>query len=408
MNFLYNVFLFIHNNVKQLQRKWSSLPLLFLFPILIVGLSAYIVISFFIPEDDNKPILVGLIDQEQSEETTMIVELIEESSQLSSFIRMDIMTEKQAQLQIENNDLSAYITFPEDFTSNLYNGTPVTLEIIGNPNKRVESYLIKELVDSISRHIRTAQANILTINYYAKQLNMDDETRNDFLFKQFTNFVFYTLGKDKILDEETIANNVSASPVQYYGLGGLFIIVTLWLLTIYSMLTDDDNLNMKNRMRLYSVTETQQLFAKIIVCWTTTISFSVLGFLCYIKLFDIELFVSEYYKIAGLMILYCFIFLLGLAIIEVILSAPKVRLLIQSFYTGILLLLSGAIIPTIYFPIYLQDFLPFSFVNHTFNWLQEIILNHRVYIDYVPLLLYLCISALTFFGVSIWKERVTH
>ncbi|ASN05046.1 ABC transporter permease [Virgibacillus necropolis] len=406
MLFFHHVFLFVKNNVKQLQRKWPSLPLLFLFPIIMVGLSAYIVLSFFVPED-NKTIHVGLIDHDQSRETTMVIELIEESSQLNNFIQLEAMSSKEAKQALKNNNLSAYITFPENFTDNLYNGTPVTLDIIGNPTKPIESFLARELIDSVSRHIKTAQANILTINFYAQQLEMDEETRNDFLFKKFTEFVFYTLGKDKILDEEMLTNNAASSPVKYYGLGGLFIIITVWLLTFYSILTREDEAQMKNRMRLYNVTHTNQLVAKIIVSWLATIFFTSIIFCGFITLFDIQLFFSDYRKIAILIFIYSFVFLLGLAIIEVILTAPKIRLLTQTLYTGILLLVSGAIVPTLYYPIYVQDILPYSFAYQAFHWLQEIILNNRVYVDYLPLALYLIISALIFLGLSTWKERVS-
>lgn len=405
MLFFHHVFLFIKNNVKQLQRKWPSLPLLFLFPIVIVGMSAYVIISFFIPED-NETIHLGLIDHEQSKETKMVVELIEESSQLNNFIQIEVMSSTEAKQALKSNNLSAYIVFPEGFTDNLYNGTSVTLKMIGNPNKRVESHLAKELIDSVSRHIKTAQANILTINYYAEQLDMDDETRNDFVYKQFTDFVFYTLGKDKILEEETHTNNVSSSPIHYFGLGSLFIIVTIWLLAIYSSLTREEESRLKSRMRLYSVTETHQLVAKMVVSWIVSICFTVLTFFGLITFFDIQLFLSDYGKVILLTLVYSFVYLLGLALIEVILTAPKIRIFVQTIYTGILLLLSGAVIPTIYFPFYIQRLLPYNFAYQAFHWLQEIILNNRVYVDYLPLIINLIIGVLIFFGISTWKERV--
>lgn len=404
MIFFHHVFLFIQNNVKQLLRKWPALPLLFLFPIFIVGLFAFVILSFFIPEE-NEAIHVGLVDQDQSKETKMVVQLIEESSQLNNFIHLEIMSPTSAKQSLEQNQLSAYIIFPNGFTDNLYNGVPVTLEVIGNPNKRVESYLVKELIESVSRHIKAAQANILTMNYYAKQLDMDDATRNDFLFKQFTNFVFYTLGKDKILDEDTLRNNVSTTPIRYFGLGALFIILSIWLLAFYSVLSKEEGIQMKSRMRLYNVTEAQQLMAKIIVSWAATTVFTAITLTFYLMFFDIDLFLSDDGKIVGIILMYSFVFLLGLAVIEAILQAPKIRLLVQTIYTGILLLLSGAIVPTIYFPFYIQDILPYSFGHQAFQLLQEIILETRVYIDLLPLVMYLLIGIFIFAGVAAWKER---
>ncbi|ASK63012.1 ABC transporter ATP-binding protein [Virgibacillus phasianinus] len=407
MGFIHHVILFTKNNVKQLLRKWPSLPLLFLFPIILVSLSAYIAISFFIP-DEGEAIQVGLVDHDQSKETKLIVDLIEESSQLNNFIQLNVMSGEKAKQKLQNDHLSAYIIFPDDFVENLYNGTSVTLKIIGNPDKKMESYLVKELVDSVSRHIKTAQANILTINYYAKQLTMDDETRNDFLFNQFTDFVFYTLGKDKIVDEEIIANSVTNSPVHYYCLGGIFIILTIWILEIYTVLSRDDGARIKARMRLYNVKESDQILAKIFVSWLVTISFTVIVFIGFITVFSIDLFPSDYFKVAVLTMLYSFLFLLGLALIEVICTAPKMRLFIQMVYTAVSLLISGAIIPTIYFPYYVQNLLPYNFAYQAFYWMQEIVLNQRVFVDFLPLILYVFIGIFVLFGISTWKERVSN
>lgn len=311
----------------QLQRKWLSLPLLLLFPIILVSLIAVITISLF-TSDEKKPITVGLVDLDKSEETEMVLDLIEESSQTGSYIKINKVTEEQATKQIDHQ-LSAYVTFPEGFTESLYNGNSVTLHITGNPNKRTESYVVKELLDSIARHIRASQANILTINYYAKQLSIDEETRQDMLFDQFTNFVLYTVGKDKIMDEEEITNNATNSPVYYYVLASWFTIVTIWLLAFYSFFTKDEEYRMKNRMRLYGVTQLRQIMAKIITTLGVTFICASIALLAFINIMDITLYGEDYLRIAMIISLYSITFLFGLAILETVVTGQKMRLLAQ-------------------------------------------------------------------------------
>ncbi|WP_099158714.1 ABC transporter permease [Virgibacillus ndiopensis] len=404
MTFIKHLFLFIRNDCKKLQRKWLSLPLLLLFPIIIVALTAVIVISFFSP-DKEEPIQVGLVDLDQSEETKLVVELIEESSQLGSFIHISNLSKKDAAEKIKDK-LSAYITFPKGFTKDLYHGESVTLQITGNPNKQTEGYLIKELLDSVARHIRGAQANILTINYFAKQLPIDKETRNKLVFDQFTSFFLYTIGKDKIIDEEEVANKATSSPVHYYGLASWFVIITIWLFAFHSFLTRDDETRMKYRMRLYGVTAIQQILAKAITTLITTLLFSTFAFFALQNIVEITLYTENYLRIAFITLLYSWIFLESIAIIEVLFNGQKLRLLIQTIFTGFVLLLSGAIIPTLYFPIYIQKLLPYSFGNQAYHWLQEIVLNARFYVDYLPLTLIALSGLFVLLGISIWKERV--
>ncbi|MEN1968273.1 ABC transporter permease [Lentibacillus sp. N15] len=404
MVFLKHILLFMQQNGKKLRRKWLSLPLLLLFPIIIVVLSAAILASFM-DQDDAEPIQVGLVDLDQSKETQLVVKLIEESSQLGSYIAIHALSNEEAVQQLKQNKLSGYITFPKGFTSDLYEGHSVTIPITGNPDKRTDSYIINELMESVSRHIRAAQANILTINYYLKQLPITVEERNDLVFDQFTSFIFYTIGKDKILQEEEVTNQATSSPVHYYSLASWFIITTIWLIAFFSILSDDEPERMDQRMRLYGVTGLQRLVAKMLISLMVTMIFSLFVLILLQHLLDINLDGEDYRRIAILTLLYSFTFLLGLAMIETWIKSAKLRLLIQSLFTLATLLVSGAIVPVLYFPVYIQSYLSYSFASQAFQWLQEIILNERLYADYLPLAL-LCASGMfILIASSLWKER---
>src|SRR5690625_7360838 len=70
MLFLKHLYLFIKNNLLQLQRKWLSLPLLILFPVAILLLITTIAITVISPSD-QEPVHIGFVDLNQSEETQL-------------------------------------------------------------------------------------------------------------------------------------------------------------------------------------------------------------------------------------------------------------------------------------------------------------------------------------------------
>src|SRR5699024_6790829 len=154
---------------KHLKRKWMSLPLGLLYPLVIIGLFATILIFIITPSKDD-PINIGLIDHDQSRERQVVMKLMETKTQFRDTINIFPMNEENAISKMKNNQLSSYIIFPKEFTNDLYTGHSVDLEITGNPNQPIKSQLVKELIDSITRHISASQANILTINYYASEL----------------------------------------------------------------------------------------------------------------------------------------------------------------------------------------------------------------------------------------------
>ncbi|WP_047985046.1 ABC transporter permease [Ornithinibacillus californiensis] len=405
MQFIKFVSLFTKNNFLQLRRKWRSLPLLLLFPIVLIGLVAFMFVAYF-SNLEEEPIQIGLVDLEQSKETEMVIRLLEESSQLGNFLHMKRYSEEEAKQQIDSDELAAYILFPEEFTSKLYNGESVVVTIVGHPNKQMEGYFIKELVDSAARHISSSQANILTVNYFAKQLDIDLETRNQIVQEQFNEFLLYAIGKDNILDQNELSNNVSTSPKKYFGIATGFFVLIIWIFSIYQHLFKEQSKQIETRMMLYGVTELQQLTGRMIVTFIFSLILGIILFIGLINVLEIDLLQGNTNRLIILLAFLSLNYLFTLAILEIIFHSQKIRLLLQITITGIVLLTSGSIIPDIYLPMYIQDYLSYIFSFQVFLWLEEILLNGRVYVDYIPLLLSVGIGVFATVGIAMVKERV--
>ena len=342
------------------RRKWLTLPLVLLFPFIIIGLLATIIVTFVTP-NERSPIQVGLVDLDQSKETKLLVGMMDETSQLGTYIQLSSMDETVATEKLETDELSTYIVFPESFTANLYQGVPVTLPIIGNSTQPIQSQMVKTLIESVTRHIRASQANVLTINTYAKQLPINDQERNDLVFEQFKEFVFYTIGRKQLIQEEEIINQATANPISYYSLASWFIIFTIWLLIIYNFLYQDLSPRLKQRLTLYGVHPLQQIFAKLLVTlgFVTIISYIFLFFVIELLHWDIHL--MDSIRIIIVTILYSTCFLFSIAMIEVLIASYRLRLLTQIGITMMVLLLSGAFFPTIYLPLNVQNLLSYIF-----------------------------------------------
>ncbi|WP_083443519.1 ABC transporter permease [Ornithinibacillus contaminans] len=405
MQFLRLVAFFCKYYFLQLKRKWLTLPLLLVFPIVLIGMVAFIIISY-LSSIEAEPLQLGLVDLDQSTETELIISLLEESSQLSEFIQMTRLTEEEAAQKITTDELIGYIRFPKEFINKLYNGQSVDVTVVGNPKHPMESNFIKELVDSAARHISVSQANIVTINYYAKQLELDTDTRNELMQTQFNDFMLYAIGKDNVLDQQLITNNATASPKEYFALATAFFILTIWIITIYNRLVKEQSPSIETRLTLYGVTELQQIFAKILVSFTLTLLLGSLLFFGIIHVIGLAISPENYWNMITLLAIYNVTFLFVLAVIEQLIRSLKVRLLIQMLITAFILLASGSFIPTIYFPLYLQNASTRVFSSSVFHSLEDILLNGRFYVEYLPVVVSAVLCLLLVIGIAWWKERV--
>src|SRR5699024_12237818 len=99
------------------------------------------------------------------------------------------------------------------------------------------------------------------------------------------------------------------------------------------------------------------------------------------------------------------IYLLILALLELIFTSENIRLFIQLITTFIMIGLSGALVPSIYFPVAVLEILTYLPFNHTFYWLNEVIFEERLYVEYKLLLNILSALFIVFACKATWKER---
>lgn len=398
------ILFFMNQYMIQLKKRWATLLLLLLLPVLLVGLTLRIVASLLVPEEEAA-IRVALVDEDGTKESQLFSKVLEETASGDALLQIVTLPRETAEQFIHNNEISAYFSFPEGFTADLYTGVSVTLPIIGNPEQPMESLVVKELVESMSRLLATAQANILTINTYAKQTDMTKEERYDLMLKQFIDFTLYTLGKNKLLDEEVLTNAATASPTQYYLLAGWFILLTIWLLVFYIVTGKEEHATMQTRMRLIGVTLWQRLFARILLSLLGGCLAGGAVFFIVKKYIPHELFMLDYFRLGLYVLLYALLFLVGLALLDVWVPSERSALLMQSLYVVVLLLASGAFIPTVYFPQAIQEALPLLFSNESLKWMMDIALEERNYANYTNLVLLAGVGLAALWLSSAVKER---
>ena len=399
-----NTLFFVKQYNKQLmKKKWVTL-LLFLFPICLISLLLILIAGLIMPTE-NEPIRVVLVDEDKTKESMLLTRLLEETASDNQFIQVVTMPEDEARSLIENNTISTYFTFPKDFTADLYEGESVTIPIVGNPSKQTDSYVVKELVESMTRLLATAQANIITINDYAKNLDMPKEERDDMLLHQFMDFTLFTVGKNKLLDEEVIKNVATSSPKHYYLLAGWFTLLSVWLLSFYTIVGKEEHAGMLVRLKLLGVTIWQRIIARILVALAGALLLAGLSFFVIGQFVQYDLYALDYLRFGLFACLYALLLLIGIAVIDIWISSKKVVLLLQSLFTFFLIFASGAIIPTLYFPRSIQGLLPYIFSYESMNWIIDIVLEGRNYANFTLLVIATGMGLLILWVSATVKER---
>lgn len=398
-----HIFIFIANDISRLRRKWLTLPLIFISPIIFIILLLWM-LSSLISFDDGEAMPIGLVNLDESDETSMIVSALANSGELADGLEIQEITQETAEEMIAADALVSYIIFPEQFFTKMMRGKSSELEVAGNPDRQLESYVVSGVIDTVVRHIQNSQANILTINHYAKEFGMPEEDRQALIIKEFTNQFIQVLSSHTLMNEYQTSQNISTGYV-YFVVNGMFIIITLWIYIIYTALVRDVNDKLADRMKLMGATHLIQGFSKVLVTGTIITAISSILIFIMMELGVFNIVFENILRVIVLLTLHIFITTVVLLIIDWVIPSFKASMVIQLVTLLLILLFSGSIIPRIYFPIYLDPLFNYIYSYQALNWTEEIILNTRFTLQIDILMITLAVFTLMLIVIGWLKER---
>ena len=383
---------------EQWKRRKFSFFLRLLFPFLFVGLLAG-AIGWSLFGKDEGVITYAVIDADQSEETEVFLSLLEEGQWLDGHVAF-----QRVQSLKDVESYRGALLIPKDFTSNLYKGRSVTLDIYDTGRGRLESYMLYTLAQSIARSINESQAAILTIHQFAKEEGLSKEARDEQMFEQFMHYAMQIVAKDRILEEEILQQTSSDRPVVYWGIRFAFWITLLWTWLFYQFFGQTFPQPIRLRLQLYNVPmiliEGVRILLTLFVM--TILSVGVVGALRY--LLPVHLVLTDYFWLFISFVLLMSSTLLLLSIIERVVTLSAVRLT-QFFVLIILVVLSGGIIPLLYAPFIVQQVADFLYSTEFLTALEDLLIDDQftapIFVQCIT-----CIALFIFWIILQRRERV--
>ena len=403
MRIMKHIFVFIANDISRLKRKWLTLPLILVSPVIFIGLIIWM-LSLLLSFDEADKMSVGLVNLDDSDETAMIVSALAGSAELADGLEITEVSESDAKQMIENNTLVSYIIFPGKFTEKMMQGESSELIVVGNPDMQLESYVISSVIDTVVRHIRNSQANILTINHYAREFGMTDEARQDLIFEAFVSQFIQVFSSDTLMNEHQKTQNISAGNM-YFIVNGLFIIMTVWVYILYIALMRDAGSNLEERMRVFGVTYLAQGLAKVLSIGTIITIASALFTYGVLMLGGIDLEIENLLRLLILIAAHIFTTVMIMIIIDWIFPSFKISMVLELIVLFGIILFAGSIIPKIYFPLYMDTVFDYTYSYQALSWMEEIVLNGRFTMEIDIIIVTLSAAAILLLILSVLKER---
>ncbi|QYA32969.1 ABC transporter permease [Macrococcus psychrotolerans] len=373
-----------------LYKKWYLLLYLLLLFATIVGVM--MVITYTQMKDER--FRIGLVDNDQSSETRLILKSIGDGKSIGNNLELKQMPEHKAERLLKQNKLDGYFVLDKGMTDSFYKYGTLPISVYTYDKSSVRSVVIYQLTDSVYSRLMLSMGGIKSYKVLYPEASREE------MLEMMTDMLFTGLNRNGAFDEQPVKLYNSYA---YYTVSAIFISIYLFYLSLFSVLKMNQEHALLDRLSLLRFSIEKLTFARSIVTLFYTISFTVFMLLISNMMMNYKF---EYYNLQTLiMIMVIYLILIsGLLFFIDCCFTGMLNILFKAILTIVIILFSGATIPSVYFKGH-NDFLyeqPFSYI---FNQLVELLLNNYLIDQPGYLWLYLVLSVLTAFIIWVWRYR---
>src|SRR5699024_5114807 len=374
-----------------LLKKWH----LFLYLVLIIiGLFSTLLLIQHLNQDDTK-FRIGVVDHDQSTETKLILKSMGNGSNLGKDISIKRYNKQEAHDLLKAQRIEGYYVFEKGMTKSFYKNGSLSIVVYTYDEQSTISLVINQLTDSVYNRLMLSMGGGLTYT----SLSENPEKEDTMLL--LTDLLFTGLNRTGAFDYQPVQIYDTAS---YYVITGYLASIFIFALSLFSILKMNQVTALKSRLMMYHFSfEKLTLIRSLFTLFYTSI-WTVTGFMWMLKMLPNEFESYNWPTVVIQLIYYVLMILIWLTIIDLI-SSKWMNYILKAIFSMVILILSGLIVPTIYFKHLLNGIFaaqPFSFVT---NQMLEIILNN--YILVTPVMFYgsLVLSIAMLIAVIVGRYR---
>ncbi|OOE14613.1 ABC transporter permease [Fictibacillus arsenicus] len=358
--------LIAHLTVKCWLKQPMPLFAMMLFPLLLLGIT-YLGLKPLLDEKKwVEPFAVAIVDEDNTFETKLLMKQYEESEELQAVLSFQKTNGKTASEMLADNEIAGMVMVPDGFTQGIRRGKNIPVTVIGNPERPFQAELLQQVMVSNANLISAAQSGANAAFHYLRKMGLSSEEFATYRDAIITDFTLQALNRNKIYETETLSAFGGITPVEFYSLSGVLILLLIGGLFGMSLTARGEQTALRERLSLQGVRSSVFFFGNIIsVFMLLVIQSFVLTLLFYS--------VTKTWSLLATAILlaYC-------------LAVSSLFALCQEFFqrngakwgAGILLVVgvtatSGSVLPLSYLPEMWRSVSFLNVLHHTHNGLVE-------------------------------------
>lgn len=206
-------FALLKNDIRLFLRDWKACVLLLIAPLFFISFFTYALSPYLEESSFIEPFPIAVVDKEDTTQTRMLINQVEEIGIFSEVIRMD---EEEALRSLADKEVGGVIIIPEDFTNSVSMGENKPVTVVGNGAMPLQAYVVKNIVQSASNLVTAAQGAVNTIWHYDTEAGLSDSERDERFNEAVMDYMLAALARTSIFVSEDAVSEYSVTPAEYF------------------------------------------------------------------------------------------------------------------------------------------------------------------------------------------------
>lgn len=231
-------------------------------PFLFICFFSYALIPYLNKSSFIEPFSIALVDKEDTAEARILVRQLEEIEIFKEVVKVP---EAEAMKLIAENKIASIIIIPEGFVGSVAVGENKPVTVIGNRAMPLQSFVVKNLIQSASNLVSAGQSAINTIYYYSEEAGLEGEELDKVFYESTMKIFMEALARKEIFSQMEASPGFDLTPVEYFTAALIVVFLMFTGMPAMKMLVTEKSYGLTRRLRTSTVGMWQVVLSKFIV-----------------------------------------------------------------------------------------------------------------------------------------------
>lgn len=276
---MYSLYNLILKDLKHIFRDKQLIMVCFTIPFVLLFLFSYIFSGSMERKQNIEPMVLAVVDGENSTITKMLIDNFKNNKSFSDFIEISVLSEKEAEKRFNRGELTAILELPQGFSKSIYycENYPVDLTINGDSYLKMQ--ILKNVMKSYSKFISGVESSVYGFNYYIDLLNITDKEKDNLNEKISINLIGTSLSRGKLFKLNKIEDIPSSTSTEYFLISMIIVFLMYIGLAAGNFIISERKNKTLRRLRIACVYKifiiVSKLVAFLIFCLIFVFVFSI-------------------------------------------------------------------------------------------------------------------------------------